>query len=379
LLQMVSTMLYRGKQSDEALFLSLQATSRLLVVYPYILDTFLSNIEPSHSIFELATRTFQETGHTGDFSFSRIHVLRIAIQLLHQSSGRILEVWEWSPLVQLFEDRCDEVRSEVASLMGAVLSLSPYQISSMVSSTTGQNEDVGILDCESHPLLDGDSEDAHESARLFVRSVQGIITDSKRNETDCNLNLSFSSLQNGQQEVKRLTESFGLLFSDLKSREIDGHGSKAFVHTDTTCRNLMSAVIALCQKRAVLLEGPSGCGKTALVEYVADLSGNSKSMIRVHLDDQMDSKTLIGSYVCTETPGEFVWKAGALTQAVEQVRRRPAATPRSHAPQPRTPRSIKSILRWDRVSRGVLHVTHMRVRVVYRELRLRGLRRNGAT
>lgn len=120
--------------------------------------------------------------------------------------------------------------------------------------------------------------------------------------------------------MKRLTDNFGSLFSDLSSTERSGSDSKTFVHTETSCRNLASLAIALCQKRAVVLEGPSGCGKTALVEFVADLSGNSKSMIRVHLDDQMDSKTLIGSYVCTETPGEFVWKAGALTQAVEQVR-----------------------------------------------------------
>ncbi|EKX38425.1 hypothetical protein GUITHDRAFT_77201, partial [Guillardia theta CCMP2712] len=43
-------------------------------------------------------------------------------------------------------------------------------------------------------------------------------------------------------------------------------------------------------------------------------------LIRIHLDDQMDSKTLLGSYVCTDTPGEFVWKEGALTQAVQQGR-----------------------------------------------------------
>jgi midasin len=34
------------------------------------------------------------------------------------------------------------------------------------------------------------------------------------------------------------------------------------------------------------------------------------------LDDQIDSKVLIGSEVCTETPGVFKWQPGALTQAV---------------------------------------------------------------
>ncbi|KAM7483877.1 hypothetical protein LguiB_008460 [Lonicera macranthoides] len=34
------------------------------------------------------------------------------------------------------------------------------------------------------------------------------------------------------------------------------------------------------------------------------------------MDEQIDGKTLIGSYVCTEHPGEFRWQPGSLTQAV---------------------------------------------------------------
>jgi midasin len=32
------------------------------------------------------------------------------------------------------------------------------------------------------------------------------------------------------------------------------------------------------------------------------------------LGDQTDAKVLLGTYVCTEVPGEFRWQAGALTQ-----------------------------------------------------------------
>lgn len=37
-------------------------------------------------------------------------------------------------------------------------------------------------------------------------------------------------------------------------------------------------------------------------------------VLSIHMDDQIDSKTLIGSYVCTEQPGEFRWQPGSLTQ-----------------------------------------------------------------
>lgn len=43
-------------------------------------------------------------------------------------------------------------------------------------------------------------------------------------------------------------------------------------------------------------------------------------MVRIHLDDQMDSKALMGAYVCTARPGQFVWQPGPLTQAVAQGR-----------------------------------------------------------
>jgi midasin len=37
-------------------------------------------------------------------------------------------------------------------------------------------------------------------------------------------------------------------------------------------------------------------------------------MVRITLDDQMDAKSLLGAYVCTATPGEFLWQPGPLTQ-----------------------------------------------------------------
>ncbi len=47
------------------------------------------------------------------------------------------------------------------------------------------------------------------------------------------------------------------------------------------------------------------------------------------MGDQTDAKVLLGTYVCTEVPGEFRWQAGALTQV----------------PIPRTPSPIHSFVR----------------------------------
>ena len=37
-------------------------------------------------------------------------------------------------------------------------------------------------------------------------------------------------------------------------------------------------------------------------------------VMKVQLGDQTDSKMLLGSYRCTDVPGEFVWQPGVLTQ-----------------------------------------------------------------
>lgn len=88
-----------------------------------------------------------------------------------------------------------------------------------------------------------------------------------------------------------------------------------FVHTTTSKYNLQQITVGLSMNNPLLITGSNGCGKTAIIREVARLTGNT-DMIEIHLDDQVDSKVLLGTYVCTDVPGEFKWKPGALTQAV---------------------------------------------------------------
>lgn len=88
-----------------------------------------------------------------------------------------------------------------------------------------------------------------------------------------------------------------------------------FIHTSTSIYNLQQIAIGLSMNNPLLVTGSSGCGKTSIIREIAKLTGNN-DMIEIHLDDQVDSKVLLGTYVCTDIPGEFKWKPGALTQAV---------------------------------------------------------------
>jgi len=105
------------------------------------------------------------------------------------------------------------------------------------------------------------------------------------------------------------------------------------IRTETTRRNLSLIGTAMCidiNPPPILVCGPRGSGKSSLIRELARLFHSSNintvsgspedeindSLVEIHVDDETDSKTLIGSYVTTEIPGQFEWRPGALTQAV---------------------------------------------------------------
>lgn len=97
---------------------------------------------------------------------------------------------------------------------------------------------------------------------------------------------------------------------------LDGPKKKLLFEVSSTFDNLRKIALGLSSGRALCLQGPVGCGKTGLVEHLAACTGRQlgENFIKVQLGDQTDSKMLLGTYRCTDTPGEFIWQPGVLTQ-----------------------------------------------------------------
>nr|pir hypothetical protein F55F10.2 - Caenorhabditis elegans [Caenorhabditis elegans] len=68
-------------------------------------------------------------------------------------------------------------------------------------------------------------------------------------------------------------------------------------------------VAAIRNHHFAIIEGPLGCGKSFLGRYAAQTLGLPLHIMQ--MGDQIDSKTLFGSYHCTEVAGQFVWKESA--------------------------------------------------------------------
>lgn len=90
----------------------------------------------------------------------------------------------------------------------------------------------------------------------------------------------------------------------------------SMVEVPSTLHNLKKIALGLTSNRAICLQGPVGSGKTTLVEYLAQKTGRNlgENFVKLQLGDQTDSKMLLGTYRCTDVPGEFVWQPGVLTQ-----------------------------------------------------------------
>jgi midasin len=103
--------------------------------------------------------------------------------------------------------------------------------------------------------------------------------------------------------------------------------SRQLVRTVTTAQNICLLGTAMAMDPnppPILICGPHGSGKSSLVRELSHLfsatahaaSHHDDQLLEIHVDEETDTKTLVGSYTTTDIPGQFEWRAGALTWAV---------------------------------------------------------------
>ncbi len=91
--------------------------------------------------------------------------------------------------------------------------------------------------------------------------------------------------------------------------------SSSYVKTPITQDNMKKLVEAIYLNLPVILSGPAGIGKShTLYQLAYDLCWNHM-LVELNIDDQIDNKTLFGSYVCSEVPGDLIWQPVIVTKA----------------------------------------------------------------
>ena len=233
-------------------------------------------------------------------------------------------MWEWGPAASLLASENAAVRAEAAAVLALMLELTEEEgavLAGCVAASAGDADlpTAPAIDISAHDALRGSSDPA--AALAWARAFLPEGTTSSASESAGGAGASIiapagpHAVSVGGVLVQREGSGAGVAASGGGAA-----GRRGLVETETVRRNMVRMATALSREAPILVEGASGAGKTALVEEAARWCGTLDGLIRIHLDDGMDSKTLIGAYACTETPGEFVWRPGALTQAVMQGR-----------------------------------------------------------
>jgi len=233
-----------------------------------------------------------------------------------QASQELCELWEWYDILPLIDCGDEHVRWYGMKCFGLVVGMGsvPY--------------DGGFSDQEEYELRWKETLATHHLYRnaLYSNEAMDKIISS----------IDFISSKDGERKHKRRqpgdsSPAKRLLFTcnryiyeegfAIPSRNRAGGEDCSLQPTQSQQKALKSLCMALSMKKSsVVLMGPPSSGKSKMINYMAKRTGNFDGMIRVHLDDQMDSKTLLGGYICTSVPGEFAWAPGPIVRAMQEGR-----------------------------------------------------------
>ncbi|KAG7014001.1 Midasin [Cucurbita argyrosperma subsp. argyrosperma] len=294
------------------------AFCRALDLAPFLLGTILD-------YFKFAPCPFQRIMIKGTssevYNKDGLLAIRLSYRLLLVEPETFIKLWDWSCFLDFMKQlsNIDQHHSKLLLLpdirwcgiqiLSILLKLG-YEATTNLSS--GSEETLACLLRWEDFCQDVSLEKAGSYIEVFEKEGdnEGIRADF--DSENCLLaNSSFCSptILLNHDEIER----------PMRSQRLATWGStkaeNSFVMTSSIKKGYEMVVLALSQKWPVLLYGPPGAGKSALINKIASDSHNQ--VLFIHMDDQIDGKMLIGSYVCAERPGEFRWQPGSLTQAVQ--------------------------------------------------------------
>ncbi|XP_044268494.1 midasin [Tribolium madens] len=223
---------------------------------------------------------------------SELDLVESCYALLRSNPQFYVKKWNWSEFTTKYLDHeIPEIQWIACHCVSVVTHMSENQLKDLILSKL--------------------SPETHEK---FLCTYNNLLTLSKLESVSLGLD-QHPVVSIGAKEIEEVVEISGVYIPKFKS-SITPHQNLVMVNS--TSNNLRKVAFGLSSKKAICLQGPVGSGKTSLVEYIADKTGRKlgENFIKVQLGDQTDSKMLLGTYRCTDIPGEFVWQPGVVTQAV---------------------------------------------------------------
>ncbi|KAI3455601.1 hypothetical protein Pfo_012264 [Paulownia fortunei] len=296
------------------------AFCRALDLIPFLLGSILNYFKVAPAPFERIMQCESVSKALAMGSHQLLIVVRASYRFLILEPEVFTTLWDWSCILDLVQQSTDLTMVNDAVLKNIIFDLRWCSV--------GILSVVLRLSFKASANLGPDSE---EALQCFLRWQEfcmdvslekgGWYLESSAEEAEAMVERK-ANLKGGDCLKHRRLSSLSTCSSFANeiepSNQIDmlvtGNPGTPFILTSAMTKGFEMVSLAVNQRWPVLLYGPAGCGKTALINNLAHCYGSR--VLSIHMDDQIDGKTLLGSYVCTEQPGEFRWQPGSLTQAV---------------------------------------------------------------
>lgn len=299
------------------------AFCRALDLAPFLLGSVLSYFEFAPPPFQrilVNKPIFQQARKD---SFHLLNGVRTSYRLLLLEPEVFSKLWDWSCFLDLVQELISIGPNDDTESMKKCISDIKWcgiQILSVILKMTDRAKAYcsGSEDAVTSLLRWQEfcQDVSVEKAGYYLEASEQKQLDCKSGETDFNYENCLQSF--GENFLSSSSLQVRESVPSIKRRRMEkwniSSNRDPFVLTSAVKKSYEMVVLAVSQKWPVLLYGPAGAGKTALINKLAHDSGNQ--VLSIHINEQIDGKTLIGAYVCTEKPGEFRWQPGSLTQAV---------------------------------------------------------------
>ncbi|KAK8465039.1 hypothetical protein PHAVU_010G134100 [Phaseolus vulgaris] len=281
------------------------AFCRALDMGPFLLSSILNYFNFAPAPFErFALKQVMVETH-------ELHVAQISYRFLLMEREIFAKLWDWSCFLHLVKESCkSDLKWCVVQILSVLLKLG-YKATENLN--IGAEEAFSCLLCWEEFCQDT----SLEKAGCYVKPIADYVSSSPDrtmdlNNENCLKSSGFNYMPDSSPKLHEL--QLHLKRQRLTTRD-DISVSNTFVLTSMVKKSYDRVLLAVSQKWPVLLYGPTGSGKSALIAKLAQDSGNQ--VLSIQMDDQIDGRTLVGTYVCTDRPGEFRWQPGSLTQAVQ--------------------------------------------------------------
>ncbi|XP_057771067.1 midasin isoform X2 [Salvia miltiorrhiza] len=279
------------------------AFCRALDLIPLLLGSILNYFKVAPSPFERIVQCTSVSKALSGGPSQLLNVVRASYRFLILEPAVFTTLWDWSCFLDIVQQSADLTLVNDAMLRNILFDMRWCSVG-IVSRALR-------LSFKASANLNTDSEEAFKS---FLR-WQEFCMDVSFEKGGWHLEyLADDAGAVGRKDSSCSSMTDKIVPSNHISMQGTGSPGIPFVLTSALRKGFEMISLAVSQRWPVLLYGPAGGGKTALIFKLAHDYGSK--VLSIHMDEQVDGKTLLGTYVCTEKPGEFRWQPGSLTQAV---------------------------------------------------------------